>query len=58
MLTIAFTRIKRLSKPQDLPAVDQAAAAEWFSGWWHGLAVGATSGIAVCVIFFKHFLGA
>lgn len=46
-LTITLTRIKKLPKYQPLPQVDAASAAEWFSGWWHGIAVGAVIGIGI-----------
>lgn len=49
-LTITLTRIKKMPKHQPLPQVDAASAAEWFNGWWHGIAVGVVCGTAFGVI--------
>lgn len=49
-LTITLTRIKKMPKHQPLPQVDAASAAEWFNGWWHGIAVGIVCGTAFGVI--------
>jgi hypothetical protein len=48
----------RLKKPEPLPQIDQAAAAEWYSGWWHALPVGIVIGLAAGVLLSQHIRGA
>ena len=57
-LTVTLTRAQRLKQPEPLPEVSQAEAASWFSGWWHGIAVGAVIGLAVGGLVVQHMAGA
>lgn len=43
---------KRLRKAEPLPQVEctEADARNWFSGWWHGIAVGTVIGAGFAVV--------
>ena len=43
-------RLRRLGRPSDIPAVEQAAASAWAAGWWGGIAVGVVNGLALAVL--------
>lgn len=51
-ITIAFTRVRRLPKPLPMPDLrgTKAEATAFFSGWWHGIAVGAVIGAGLVVV--------
>jgi len=41
-------------KPRaSLPTVESTEAQSWFSGWWHGLPVGAVIGAGVVAVLFS-----
>lgn len=49
-LTIHLTRIKRLSSPEPLPDVTRGEAVSFFSGMWHGVALGCVIGAGAAVL--------
>ena len=56
MITIAFTRAQRLQVPDKLPDVTRSEAASWFSGWWHGIGVGAVLGFSLGALVVRWWL--
>lgn len=52
-LTIAITRVQRIAPPKPLPTVTKGEAHSWFSGFWHGIALGAVIGAAIAALFIK-----
>lgn len=44
--------LRRL-RPTDLSGANVESPAEWFSGWWYGIAVGCVIGAGSMVIFLK-----
>jgi hypothetical protein len=36
-----------------LPSTDEIEAVSWFSGWWHGIAVGGVIGAALAAILIR-----
>lgn len=52
-LTIHLTRIKRLSSPAPLPDVTRGEAVSFFSGMWHGVALGCVTGAGAAVLILK-----
>lgn len=57
-LNITITRAQPLAPPAPLPDVTRAEAQSWFSGWWHGLAVGAVTGLALGYLVVSRQIGA
>lgn len=49
ILTVAFTSTKRIAPPVKLPDIARPDAVSWFSGWWHGIAVGVIAGAGLGV---------
>jgi len=39
-------------KAKPLPDLEQREASSWFSGWWHGVAVGSVIGTGLTVVLF------
>lgn len=54
-LTIALTTTKKVAPPEKLPDIARPDAMSWFSGWWHGIAVGLVSGAGIGVMLAKAF---
>lgn len=49
-ILVTFTRTHRLPMPKPLPVVTEQEAREWFSGLWHGVALGLVIGAAFGVL--------
>lgn len=49
-VTIAITRVRRLSKPEPLPQVTAEEMRGWTEGYWQGLSVGAICGLSIGVL--------
>lgn len=52
-LTIHLTRIKRMAQPAPLPDVTRGEAVSFFSGMWHGIALGVVTGAGAAVLLLK-----
>jgi hypothetical protein len=49
-INLLSTPTPKKAPPTRLPDVTRGEAQSWFSGWWHGIAVGAVCGVAVGVV--------
>lgn len=56
LMNITVTRIKRLASAPPLPTISKADAQSWFSGWWHGIAVGIVIGGGIAAVAVKEIL--
>jgi hypothetical protein len=54
-ITIALTTSKRMPPPAPQPDITRPDAVSWFSGWWHGIAVGTVIGAGIGVMLAKAF---
>jgi hypothetical protein len=55
-ILITSTRRPHLKAPEALPQVEEVAAREWFSGWWHGLPTGFCIGLVLGAIVLPELL--
>lgn len=49
-ILITFTKLHRLAKPGKLPDITRGHAESWFSGWWHGIGIGAVLGMGLMLL--------
>ena len=54
MLTIAFTRIRRMPDPEPLPEITETPAQAFTAGWWGGIAIGLVIGLAAGIVIVKY----
>lgn len=54
MLTIAFTRARRMREPEPLPDITETPREAFLAGWWGGICIGLVTGLSVGIVIAKY----